>query len=114
MNKGCLRIGYNRRFGFRSYFLKSPDLAHSDPITITMRLLQAVTAVQLLAVSLVAAVPFDSPSTPVIDIDPAVDPLEALAQLQQSAYETLEQNESVSKRAPKGCSLAKTTIRRDW
>ncbi|KAI4616681.1 hypothetical protein J4E80_005956 [Alternaria sp. BMP 0032] len=79
-----------------------------------MRLLQAVTAVQLLAVSLVAAVPFDSPSTPVIDIDPAVDPLEALAQLQQSAYETLEQNESVSKRTPKGCSLAKTTIRRDW
>jgi tyrosinase len=69
---------------------------------------------QLLSVRLVAAVPLDSPSTPVIDIDPAVDPLEALAQLQQSAYDALEKNESVSRRAPKGCSLATTTIRRDW
>ncbi len=79
-----------------------------------MRLFHALTVLQLLSVRLVAAVPLDSSSTPVIDIDPAVDPLEALAQLQQSAYDALEQNESVSKRAPKGCSLATTTIRRDW
>ena len=79
-----------------------------------MRLFHAVTAVQVLAARLVVATPLDSPSTPVIDIDPAVDPLEALAQLQQHAYETLEQTESLQRRAPKGCSLAKTTIRRDW
>ena len=79
-----------------------------------MRLFHAVTAVQVLAASVVVAAPFDSPSTPVIDIDPAVDPLEALAHLQQHTYDTLEQGESLLKRAPKGCSLAKTTIRRDW
>jgi tyrosinase len=77
-----------------------------------MRLFHAVAVVQLLAVRLVAAVPFDS--TPVIDIDPAADPLEALAQLQQHTYETLEKNDAMSKRAPEGCSLATTTIRRDW
>jgi tyrosinase len=77
-----------------------------------MRLFQAIAIVQLLAGHLVAAVPLDS--TPVIDIDPAVDPLEALAQLQQHTYETLEQSDAVSKRAPKGCSLANTAIRRDW
>jgi tyrosinase len=79
-----------------------------------MRLFQLVTAVQLLAAPLVAAIPLDSSSTLPIDIDPAVDPLEALAQLQQHAYDTLEQSDAVSKRAPKGCSLATTTIRRDW
>jgi tyrosinase len=79
-----------------------------------MRLFHAVTAVQLLAARLVAAVPLDSPSTPVIDIDPAVDPLQALAQLQQHTHDALEQSESVLKRAPKGCSLATTTMRRDW
>jgi tyrosinase len=79
-----------------------------------MRLFHALTVLQLLSVRLVAAVPLDSPSTPVIDVDPTVDPLEALAQLQQSAYETLKQNEAISKRAPKGCSLATTTVRRDW
>lgn len=77
-----------------------------------MRLFQAIAIVQLLAGHLVAAIPLDS--TPVIDIDPAVDPLEALAQLQQHTYETLEQGDTVSKRAPKGCSLANTAIRRDW
>lgn len=79
-----------------------------------MHLSRVVTAVQLLAVRLVAAVPLNSSATPAIDIDPAVDPLEALAQLQQHAYNTLEQNDGISKRAPKGCSLATTTIRRDW
>jgi tyrosinase len=79
-----------------------------------MRLFHAVTAVQLLAARLVAAVPLDSPSTPAIDIDPTVDPLEALAQLQQHTYDTLEQSESVQKRAPKGCSLTSTATRRDW
>lgn len=79
-----------------------------------MRLFHAVSSVQLLAVHLVAAVPLKSLSTPAIDIDPTVDPLEALAQLQQHAYDTLEQSDGVSKRAPKGCSLATKTIRRDW
>jgi tyrosinase len=79
-----------------------------------MRLFHAITAVQLLAARLVAAVPLDSTSTPTIDIDPSIDPLDALAQLQQHAYDTLEQNEVVSKRAPNGCSLANTSIRRDW
>lgn len=77
-----------------------------------MRLFHAVAVVQLLAVRLVAAAAFES--TPVLDIDPAVDPLEVLAQLQQPMYKTLGQNDAVSKRAPKGCSLATTTIRRDW
>jgi tyrosinase len=79
-----------------------------------MRLFQVITVVQILATGLVTAVPVDSPSTPAIDIDPTVDPLEALAQLQQYAYETLEQSDVVSKRAPQGCSLATATIRRDW
>jgi tyrosinase len=79
-----------------------------------MRLLHAVTAVQLLAARLVAAVSRDSLSTPAIDIDPAIDPLEALAQLQQHTYDTLQQSVGVSKRATKRCSLATTTIRRDW
>lgn len=79
-----------------------------------MRLFHAVSAVQLLAAGLVAAAPLDSTSAPVIDIDPTVDPLEALAQLQQHAYDTLERSDAVSKRAPRGCSLATTTIRKDW
>jgi tyrosinase len=79
-----------------------------------MRLFHAVSAVQLLAAGFVAAAPLDSASTPVIDIDPTVDPLEALAQLQQHAYDTLEQSDTVSKRAPKGCSLATATTRKDW
>jgi hypothetical protein len=114
MSQDYIRIKYNRRLRYRSHFLELSDLAHSNHITNAMRLLHVATAVQLLAARLVTAVPLDTPSTPVVDIDPAVDPLEALTQLQQSAYETLEQNESVSKRAPKGCSLATTTIRRDW
>ena len=77
-----------------------------------MRLSHAVAVVQLLALRLVAAVPFDS--TTVIDIDPAIDPLEALAQLQQHTYEALEQNDALSKRASNGCSLATTSIRTDW
>jgi tyrosinase len=79
-----------------------------------MRLFHAVTAVQLLAARLVAAVPVDAAETPAIEIDPTAAPLDALAQLQQQAVETLEQNEAVAKRAPKGCSLANTALRRDW
>lgn len=79
-----------------------------------MILFRAVTVVQLLASHLVAAVPLESPATPAINIDPAVSPLEALAQLQQYAYKTLEQRDDVSKRAPEGCSLATATIRKDW
>lgn len=79
-----------------------------------MRLLHAVTAMQLLAVRLVVAFPLDSPLTPAIDIDPAVDPLDALAQIQQHAYDVLEKKESVSKRAPESCSLTNSAIRRDW
>ena len=77
-----------------------------------MRLFHAVTAVQLLTARLVTAVPVDS--TPSIDIDPAVDPLDALAQLQQHAFDKLEQTEQKSKRSPKGCSLLTATVRRDW
>lgn len=75
-----------------------------------MRLFHAVTAVQLLAARLATAVPVDS--TP--SIDPAADPLDALAQLQQHAYDKLEQNEQNTKRAPQGCSLATASVRKDW
>jgi tyrosinase len=79
-----------------------------------MRLFHAVTAVQLLAARLVAAVPVDSADTPAVEIDPTAAPLDALAQLQQYAVETLEQSDSVAKRAPQGCSLRNTAVRRDW
>jgi tyrosinase len=79
-----------------------------------MRLSYAVTAVQLLAVRLVAANLFDSPSLPDINIDPTIEPLEALAILQQHAYDTLVQRDRVSKRDSDGCSLATATKRQDW
>ena len=79
-----------------------------------MRLFQAVTAVQLIAAQLVAAVPVDS--APNVDIDPTAEPLDALAQLQQHVYGTLEQKEEVAKRSPKpgSCSLFTASVRRDW
>ncbi|EMD95855.1 hypothetical protein COCC4DRAFT_124481 [Bipolaris maydis ATCC 48331] len=79
-----------------------------------MRLFHALASCQLLATRLVAAVPLDSQPASTINIDPTVGPLEALAQLQQHAYETLKQRESVSKRDSKGCSLATATIRKGW
>ncbi|KAK7189051.1 hypothetical protein DPSP01_012677 [Paraphaeosphaeria sporulosa] len=79
-----------------------------------MLLFHAVTAVHLLAARFVAAVPVDAAESPAIEIDPTAEPLDALAQLQQQAVGLLEQNESVTKRAPKGCSLATTALRRDW
>jgi tyrosinase len=79
-----------------------------------MRLFRAVATVHLLSAHLVAASPSDIPSTPVIDIDSTINPLEALAQLQQHTYVTLEQSENVSKRTSEGCSLATATVRRDW
>jgi tyrosinase len=79
-----------------------------------MRLFHALVAVQLLTVRLATAIGLGSTSIPAIEIDPAIGPLEALAQLQQHTYSTLELNKGVSKRAPNGCSLATATIRRDW
>lgn len=79
-----------------------------------MRLFHAVGAAQLLAARLVVTAPLDSPATPVIHIDSAVDPLDALAQLQRHAYDTLERNDVVSKRDSEACSLANTAIRQDW
>lgn len=79
-----------------------------------MRLFQAATVVQLLAVRLVTASPFETADAPAIAIDPATEPLKGLAQLQQHAYETLENREKATRRAPKGCSLANTAVRRDW
>ncbi|KAF1979134.1 Di-copper centre-containing protein [Bimuria novae-zelandiae CBS 107.79] len=63
--------------------------------------------VQLLAAWLVIAAPVGCNAS-TIDIDAATNPVDALAQLQQHAYETLKQREGVSKRTPKGCSLVNT------
>jgi tyrosinase len=81
-----------------------------------MRLLHAAAAVQLLAAQLVASVPLDSlePKVQPISIDPAADPLDALTQLQQHVYDTLEQSDKIARRAAKGCSLANTSVRKDW
>lgn len=88
-----------------------------------MRPFHAISALQLLAGCLVTAVTLDASSNPAIDIDAAVDPIDALAQLQQHAYATLEQSDAVEKRSskppkapklPKGCALASASIRRDW
>jgi tyrosinase len=79
-----------------------------------MRIFHAVAAVQLLAARLVAAAPLDSTSFLDINIDPAAEPLEALAQLQQHAYNTLEQRDRASKRDSNGCSLATAAERKDW
>ena len=91
-----------------------PIPPHTGIFDITMRLFRTMTAVQLLAAHLVAAVPLDPPSSLAIDIDEEADPLEALTQLQQHTYDALEHADGVAKRVPKGCSLATTTIRRDW
>ena len=56
----------------------------------------------------------DSPEVSTIDIDPAVDPLHALAQLQQHAYETIRIAENTTKRSLRACSLETTTVRKDW
>lgn len=79
-----------------------------------MRISHAVAAVQLLTTRLVAAAPLDSPSFLDINIDPAVEPLEALALLQQHAFNTLEERDRVSKRDSNGCSLATAAKRKDW
>ncbi|KAL1646456.1 hypothetical protein SLS61_007817 [Didymella pomorum] len=62
--------------------------------------------VQFLAASLVAASPLNPAASPLIDIDPAAGPLDALIQLQQYAYATLKQNSALAKRTSSGCSLA--------
>jgi tyrosinase len=79
-----------------------------------MRLFLAIATALPLALRRVAASPSDKPTTPVIDIDPTTDPLEALTQLQQYAYATLEQGEGGSKRSSPKCSLATASFRRDW
>lgn len=79
-----------------------------------MGLFQASVITQLLAARLVAASPHNSKASPLIDIDRAADPLDALAQLQQYAYATLEKNDDLAKRASGGCSLATATARSDW
>jgi len=80
----------------------------------TMRLFHAVTVVQLLAAQLVAAALFDSPSVQPIYIDPTVESLEALAQLQRHAFDTISQRDHVSKRELDGCTWETASIRRDW
>lgn len=77
-----------------------------------MRLLHILVFFQLLAIRL-GAVALDLPSVSNIDIDPSIDPVQALAQLQQHAYQALERRDGISKRA-KGCSLATATKRQDW
>lgn len=79
-----------------------------------MRSSLAVIYSQLLATFAVAGVSLDSPSVPNIDINPALDPVEALNQLQNYTYTVLEQSNDVFKKTKKGCSLATATIRRDW
>lgn len=81
-----------------------------------MRLFHSAATLQLLAARLVGSVPLETSESvaPFISIDPAADPLDALAQLQLHAYNTIEQNDKIAKRAPKGCSLANTSVRRDW
>lgn len=79
-----------------------------------MRLLQTIVVVQLLAARLDAAIHSSQTASPLIDIDPLVDPLDALLQLQQYAHATLEQDDALAKRASGDCSLATATVRRDW
>lgn len=79
-----------------------------------MRPLHALVSLQLLATRLTAATAIDLPPITNINIDPSVDPVQALTQLQQHAYQTLEKRDGVSKRASVGCSLATATKRRDW
>jgi hypothetical protein len=79
-----------------------------------MRFFKTPVVVQFLAASLVAASPLNPAASPLIDIDPAAGPLDALVQLQQYAYATLKQNSALAKRTSSGCSLATASVRRDW
>ncbi|KAF3049053.1 hypothetical protein E8E11_009359 [Didymella keratinophila] len=79
-----------------------------------MRLFQSSVVVQLLAARLATASPLNPAASPLIDIDPTAEPLDALAKLQQYAYAALEQEDGLAKQASGGCSLATATIRRDW
>ena len=81
-----------------------------------MRVFHTAATLQLLAARLLGSVllGISESVAPFMSIDSAADPLNALAQLQQHAYDTIEQNEKIAKRAPKGCSLANTSVRRDW
>jgi len=56
----------------------------------------------------------DSPEASTIDINPDVDPLHALAKLQQHAYETIQIAENTTKRSSRACSLESTTERKAW
>jgi hypothetical protein len=110
-----LRHVYNRGLGFTIPCLPAlSNLANSEHFYVAMRLFHAATAAQLMAARLVNAITLNSPFIPTIDIDSMVEPLEALAQLQQHTYNTLEQNDGAPKRASIGCSLATATVRRDW
>jgi len=79
-----------------------------------MLLFQSSVIVQLLAARLATASPLNPAASPLIDNGLTAEPLDALAQLQQYAYATLEQKDGLAKRASGGCSLATATIGRDW
>lgn len=79
-----------------------------------MLLFRASIASLLLAAGLVVSIQIDSPETSTINIDPETDPLDALTQLQQHAYEALQRSEGVTKRESNRCSLSNTSVRRDW
>lgn len=68
----------------------------------------------LSTVSVAASLDLTVPKTLSIDIDPSTDPQEALAQLQQHAYKTLQEQDAVAGRAIDRCSLAHASVRRDW
>lgn len=79
-----------------------------------MHVLQKPVFTQLLSAIMVAASPLQPAASPLLAIDPAAAALDALAQLQQYAYATLEQSDDLAKRASGGCSLATATVRKDW
>ena len=117
MNQGRSVRVYNRLLG--SAILLSPianPCQQQIPLWYAMRLFQTAATLQLLAAQLVGSVLLETSESVAqsMSIDSAADPLDALAQLQQHAYDTIEQNEKIAKRAPKGCSLANTSVRRDW
>lgn len=88
-----------------------------------MRLFRIASALQILAARLVIAAPLDSPEIPSFNVDPAVDPLDALARLQEQAYGVIEQQDKISKRGwtdwtwpwqTSSCNLFTATVRKDW
>jgi tyrosinase len=76
-----------------------------------MRLTHYISVVQLLASHFVAATLLDSTLTRPIEIGAATDPVQALTQLQQHAYNALKQREGVSNSTINACPLETAIIR---